>query len=160
VGLASGADLALLLLGGFEAMVDDVVAQLASRGHAGVRPVHEFALRAIDGGAHNAADLGRRLSVSRQAAAKTIAALEQMGYVDRVADARDGRRKRLVVTPRGREMTALGAALFDEVRDRWAAQVGARKLDGLQALLRELLESRSVPTGDTGPLDAAAAGRR
>lgn len=36
-----------LLLGGFHSMVDDVVVGLASRGHAGVRPVHEFALRAI-----------------------------------------------------------------------------------------------------------------
>lgn len=135
----NGAALALLLLGGFEAMVDDVVAGLGRRGHPGVRAVHAFALRAIDEGADTASELGRRLSVSKQAAAKTIAALEEMGYVERAADARDGRRKPLVVTPRGREMTTIGATLFDEVRDRWAARVGARELDEFQALLRDIL---------------------
>ena len=81
-----GAELALLLLGGFHSMVDEVVPQLEARGHAGVTPVHEFALRAIDGGADTASELGRRLSVSKQAAAKTITALEQLGYVAREAE--------------------------------------------------------------------------
>jgi DNA-binding MarR family transcriptional regulator len=139
-GMAStdGADLALLLLGGFEAMVDDVVEGLERRGHPGVRAQHEFALRAIDEGADTASALGRRLGVTKQAAAKTIAALERMGYVERAADARDGRRKPLVVTAHGREM-------FDEVRARWAAQIGARRLDELQALLREVVGERPAP---------------
>ncbi|CAM5440765.1 hypothetical protein SFUMM280S_08230 [Streptomyces fumanus] len=76
---SSGAELALLLLGGFQSMVDDVVGELASRGHEGVRASHEFALRAIEEGADTATELGRRLSVSKQAAAKTIAALEPLG---------------------------------------------------------------------------------
>ena len=71
---SQGAQLALLLLGGFHSMVDEVVPELDRRGHAGVTPVHEFALRAIAGGADTASALGRRLSVSKQAAAKTIAA--------------------------------------------------------------------------------------
>src|SRR4029077_19274325 len=119
--------LALLLLGGFQSMVDDVVAGLRERGHPGVRPVHEFALRAIDNGATTAADLARRLSVSRQAAAKTIVALEELGYVSRDHDPNDGRRKRLHVTERGRGMVAIGAGLFDEVRGRWATEIGLRQ---------------------------------
>src|ERR1035441_10142144 len=96
----SGADLALLLLGGFRSLVDTATAELARRGYEDVRPVHAFAMRAIAAGAGNAgepracykdlrpvhafamraiaagagnaSDLGRRLSVSKQAAAKTI----------------------------------------------------------------------------------------
>ena len=45
---SQGAQLALLLLGGFHSMVDEVFAGLDRRGHPGVRPVHEFALRAIE----------------------------------------------------------------------------------------------------------------
>jgi hypothetical protein len=37
------------------------------------------ALRAIDTGADTASELGRRLSVSKQAAAKTLAALQRLG---------------------------------------------------------------------------------
>src|SRR5258708_20602655 len=79
----SGADLALLLLGGFRSLVDATTAELARRGYEDVRPVHDFAMRAIAAGAGNASELGRRLSVSRQAAAKTIAALQHRGYVTR-----------------------------------------------------------------------------
>ena len=138
----------MLLLGGFHTMVDDVLAELDRRGHTGVRPVHEFALRAIDGGAESASELGRRLAVSKQAAAKTIAALEALGYVSREADPHDARRKRLRVTARGHEMMSVGGGLFDDVRERWAAQIGAHELDRLQARLGELVEHRPFTAGD------------
>ncbi len=148
MAVSQGAELALLLLGGFHSMVDDVVAGLDERGHSGVRPVHEFALRAIDGGADSASELGRRLAVSKQAAAKTIAALEGMGYVAREADEADARRKRLVVTTRGHELMTVGGALFDEVRERWAARVGAEELDRVQALLRAVGERSAFGADD------------
>jgi DNA-binding MarR family transcriptional regulator len=154
---SQGAELALLLLGGFHSMVDDVVVGLDSRGHAGVRPVHEFALRAIDAGADTASELGRRLSVSKQAAAKTIAALQQLGYVDREADPSDGRRKRVRVTPRGYELMAIGGALFDDVRERWAAQIGVQQLDTLEAHLGQLVERRTLGAEDLGRFDDADA---
>jgi len=146
---SKGAELALLLLGGFHSMVDDVVSGLASRGHADVRPVHEFALRAIDAGADTASELGRRLSVSKQAAAKTIAALQQLGYVEREVDPNDARRKRLRVTPHGYELMAIGSALFDDVRERWAAQIGTRQLDAIQAHLGQLVEHHTFGAEDT-----------
>lgn len=120
-------------------MVDEVVAGLDKRGHPGVRPGHEFALRAIDNGAENASELARRLSVSRQAAAKTIAALLEMGYVARDDDPDDRRRKRLHVTKRGHEMMSIGAGLFDDVRKRWAARIGRQQLEALEASLAELV---------------------
>jgi len=141
---SQGARLALLLLGAFNAMVDEVVAELERRGHPGVRPGHEFALRAVDGGADTAAELGRRLAVTKQAAAKTITALQQLGYVQREANPEDKRRKRLRVTPRGHEMTAIGEAAFDDVRARWAAQIGDAPLQALEAHLEELVGHRRL----------------
>src|ERR1700693_3013024 len=91
----SGADLALLLLGGFRSLVDGAIVELARRGYEDVRPVHDFAMRAIAAGAGNASDLGRRLSVSKQAAANTIAVLQERGYVESDAPPLDARRKRL-----------------------------------------------------------------
>ena len=143
-----GAELALLLLGGFHSMVDAVVPELEARGHAGVTPVHEFALRAIDGGADTASELGRRLSVSKQAAAKTITALEQLGYVAREADATDARRKRIAVTPHGHALMEIGGALFDDVRARWAARIGEAELQRLEAHLGQLVERRSFGADD------------
>ena len=74
-------------------------------------------MRAIAGGADNASDLGRRLSISKQAAAKVVALLEDRGYVARMDDAADSRRKLLTVTPLGHEVMQQGEAIFDALRD-------------------------------------------
>jgi DNA-binding MarR family transcriptional regulator len=145
---SSGAELARLLLGGYHTMVDEVHVELAKRGHKGVRPAHEFALRAVDAGADTASELGRRLSVTKQAAAQTIAALEEFGYVDREPDPADARRKRVRVTPRGRELMTVGSALFDDVRSRWAVRIGPEQLETLETHLAQLTERRSFTAED------------
>jgi DNA-binding MarR family transcriptional regulator len=154
VETSEGARLALLLLESFHAMVGEVHAELARQGHPGVTATHEFALRAIDEGASDASALGRRLEVSRQAAAKTIAALEHLGYVEREADPDDARRKELRVTARGYEMQAIGGAAFDKLRERWQASVGSQQVRATENALREL--NGGEPRG---PWRAASASR-
>src|ERR1700683_1881131 len=140
----SGADLALLLLGGFRVLVDDAVLELAERGYEDVRPVHDFAMRAIAAGADNASELGRRLSVSKQAAAKTVAVLEERGYVAREADPLDARRKRLQVTALGFEVMRVGEAVFDELRDKWKRKIGAKQVERLESDLAALVGASPV----------------
>jgi DNA-binding MarR family transcriptional regulator len=140
----SGADLALLLLGGFRLLADRATAELAARGYEDVRPVHDFALQAILSGADNASELGRRMSVTKQSAAKTIAVLEERGYVRRQPDATDRRRMHLQVSDRGLAMLREGAAIFDELRDQWEQQVGAEAVEQLERTLRQLLGSNTV----------------
>jgi DNA-binding MarR family transcriptional regulator len=135
----SGADLALLLLGGFRTMADQATAELAARGYEEIRPVHDFALRAILSGADNASELGRRMSVTKQAAAKTIAALEERNYVAREPDATDKRRMRLYVTDHGLAMLREGEGIFDELREQWEKQVGAGPLAQMESTLRQLV---------------------
>jgi DNA-binding MarR family transcriptional regulator len=145
VDTSRGAELATLLLGGFTAMVDEVVAELDRRGHPGVTANHEFALQAIDAGALNAAELGRALGVSRQAAAKSIVALEELGYLERQSDPSDGRQKQLIVTDRGYEMVRIGAAVFDQIRARWSKRLGRAQLDLLESGLRSLVAAEHEP---------------
>ncbi|MFZ2982912.1 MAG: MarR family winged helix-turn-helix transcriptional regulator [Sphingobium sp.] len=139
----SGADLALLLLGGFRLMVDTVAAELSRQGFDDVRPAHEFALRAIAAGATNASELGRRVAVSKQAAAKTVALLQQRGYVS-LETIGELRRKRLVVTPRGFAVMQLGEAIFQDLRTRWEAELGDGELEKLEAILAKLVGSARV----------------
>jgi DNA-binding MarR family transcriptional regulator len=140
----SGADLALLLLAGFRTFADRGSAALAERGFEDVRPVHDFALRAIIAGADTPSELARRLSVSRQAAAKTIAALEARQYVERGPDPRDGRRLRLQVTDRGREMLRTGEAVFDDLRAQWEQQTGTAQVAALEEALKALVGDRAL----------------
>ena len=135
----SGANLALLLLGGFRSLVDAATVELAHRGYDDVRPVHDFAMRAIAAGADSASELGRRLSVSKQAAAKTIALLQERGYIARDTDSTDARRKRLHVTAFGFEVLRQGEAVFDELRHQWEQQIGSTQLESLETLLGELV---------------------
>jgi DNA-binding MarR family transcriptional regulator len=128
----SGPALALLLLGGYRKLIDAAVVGLAERGFTDIRPVHDFAMRAIAGGADSASELGRRLAVSKQAAAKTIATLVERGYVAREDDPEDGRRKRIQVTALGFEVLHTGEAILDSVRESWRREVGTTQLGVLE----------------------------
>jgi DNA-binding MarR family transcriptional regulator len=127
----------LLLLGAFRSLVDEAHAILAQRGHPGVRPVHGFALQAIGSGA-TASQVGDRLGVSKQAAAKTIALLTEAGYVERTGDPDDARRKVVRPTARGTDLLAASARAFGDVVAEWSDRVGADDLDHLHATLRRL----------------------
>lgn len=133
-----GAQLANLLLRAFDVMTAEVHRELARQGHPGATSTHHHAMEAIDRGATDASALGRALGISRQAAAKTIRSLEQLGYVHRGADEQDARRRPLEVTPRGREMTALGAAAYERIRLRLEAGEGAQRLEVLEDVLRSI----------------------
>lgn len=146
----SGPELALLLLAGFRAMVDTATAELALRGHPDVRASHEFAMRAISAGADSATALGRRLSVSKQAAAKAILALEERGYVAREDDPVDGRRKRLVLTARGHDMLREGEAIFGAIRQRWEEQIGTAALSDVEHALKALVGDAAEPLDTAG----------
>jgi DNA-binding MarR family transcriptional regulator len=148
----SGADLALLLLGAFRFMADEATTRLATRGHPGVRPAHDFALRAVATGAASVSEVGRRTSVSKQAAAKTVAFLEENGYVERRRDPSDGRRARLTVTDRGYALMRDGEAVFDELREQWESLVGPERVADLQNALARLLGTDQGGT-DQGATD-------
>ncbi|MFS8201605.1 MarR family winged helix-turn-helix transcriptional regulator [Streptomyces sp. CWNU-52B] len=146
----SGADLALLLLAGFRTFADRATAELAERGYEDVRPVHDFALHSILSGADSASELARRMAVTKQAAAKTIAVLEERGYVTREPDASDRRRMRLRVTEHGLAMLRQGEAIFDELRKQWESQVGAESLSALEETLRPFVGEGAIRLDSPG----------
>ncbi|GAA4553976.1 MarR family winged helix-turn-helix transcriptional regulator [Pseudonocardia xishanensis] len=142
--LSPGADLALSLLGGFRILVDAAISELENRGFADVRPVHDFAMRAIAAGGDSASELGRRLSISKQSAARTIAVLEERGYVERVPDPGDARRKRLQVTALGNEVMQTGEKIFEGLRENWARTLGETEFERFERDLRTLVGAQPV----------------
>lgn len=146
----AGADLALLLLAGFRTMADRGTLELAKLGYEDVRPVHDFALHSILSGADSASELGRAMSVTKQAAAKTITVLESRGLVVREPDATDRRRMRLRVTEHGLTMLRHGEQIFDELREEWEKQVGEASVSALEATLRQLVGDNAIRIGTPG----------
>jgi DNA-binding MarR family transcriptional regulator len=134
-----GYELPLLLLAGFRALIDELHAELARQGHPDVRPAYGFAMQAIGADGASASEVGRRLGVSKQAAGKTIDRLEELGYAERVDDPADGRRKLVRLTRYGIEALGRSAAIFEELRSRWAATLGADRLADLEDALRAMV---------------------
>jgi DNA-binding MarR family transcriptional regulator len=132
-----GFELPLLLLHGFRVLIDELHAELARQGHPDMRPMHGFVFQAIGPDGTTAAQLARRLGVSKQAAGKTIDHLERLGYVERGPDPADARRKAVRLT--GRAVDAIRSArVFDDLRARWAGVIGEDRLRALEAGLREV----------------------
>ncbi len=144
---APGFELPLLLFGGFRSIIDELHAELARRGHPDLRPAHGFAMQAIGLAGATATETGRRLGISKQAAGKTIDRLEELGYASRAEDSADRRRKLVRLTPRGIAALESSAMIFNDIRARWAGDLGADRLAALEVSLREM-----VP-GDTLRLD-------
>src|SRR5580658_9598923 len=133
-----GFELPLRLLAAFRRLIDDLHAELARQGHPDMRPMHGFVFQAIGQGGTTAAELGRRLGISKQAAGKTIDALERLGYLERGADPADARRKVVLLTGRAVDALERSARIFDTLRARWASVIGAERLRALEADLRKV----------------------
>ena len=101
-------------------------------------------MRAIAAGANNASELGRRLSISKQAAAKVIGLLEDRGYVVRMDDVTDSRRKLVTVTHMGHEVMQQGETIFEELRADWARKIGEPALDQLEHDLAVLVGDAAI----------------
>jgi DNA-binding MarR family transcriptional regulator len=136
---AAGFELPLLLFGGFRSIIDELHAELSRRGHPDLRPAHGFAMQAIGLAGATATETGRRLGVSKQAAGKTIDRLEELGYLSRIEDSTDRRRKLVRLTPMGMAALESAAMIFNDIRARWAEEIGADRLAALESSLREMV---------------------
>lgn len=119
-----GYELPFLLIDAFRSVVEELHRRLESEGHPEARPAHGFALQAIGGEGASISVIAGRLGVSKQAAAKSIASLESLGYAVREGDPEDGRAVRVRRTDRGEDLLARSARAFEEIRTEWAKRLG------------------------------------
>ena len=137
--VTSGYELPLLLFGGFRMLIERLHEELARQGHGGARPAHGFAMQAIGPAGVTAAELGRRLGVSKQAAGKTVDRLTRLGYVERAASTVDGRAKVVRLTPLGVDMLNRSAAIFETLRAEWVTELGEDRVRELESALRAVV---------------------
>lgn len=133
-----GYALPFLLTTALQSLLDELHEELGRQGHPDARPVHGFALQAIGAGGATTAEVARRLGISKQSAAKTVAGLEALGYVGRSSDPRDARARPVVITARGDDLLTRSATTFAALRRRLVREVGAARVDGLEDGLEAL----------------------
>jgi len=134
-----GPELPFLLLGAFRRIIDDLHVKLADQGHPDLRPAHAVAMRAIDSvdGAR-ITNMAGQIGVSRQAIAKTVARLGEMGYVTRAVDPRDGRARVVRLTQRGTNALQLSGQILEKLYEEHERQVGEDALRTTVSAVRDL----------------------
>lgn len=136
----------LLLAGAFRQGVDALHGELAEQGFPGARPLHGFALQAIGPDGCTINELGQRLGVSKQAAAKTASGLEEVGYISREPAPGDRRAVLLQRTDRAEDFLSASAVGFERVLERWRRHLGTARFDAMVESLAEV--AGDGPVGD------------
>jgi DNA-binding MarR family transcriptional regulator len=137
--MAEPLPLARLLSAATRAAIDELHAELARQGHPGIRPAHGYALVAIGTAGATASQLAGVLEMTKQGAAKLVAGLEGLGYVERERDTADARARRIVLTDRGRDLQRRSAAIQRATERRWARAIGVEEAGALRAGLEGVL---------------------
>lgn len=113
---------------------------IRARGHDHLRISHGYLFQHLIEGEPTVTDLAAALGVTQQAASKLVAELDDLGYVERVVDAGDGRARRVRLTRRGRDAVQ---AVRDERRALDVAMeeiVGPERLADARDVLATLLD--------------------
>jgi DNA-binding MarR family transcriptional regulator len=135
-----GFELPLLLIGAFRNIIDELHQHLNTHGHQDSRPLHAFVLQAIGSDVVSVTELARRLGVTRQAAAKTVARLEQLGYAERNTDPKDARASLIAATAHASDLLRLSAVFFEAKKREWAALLGEPQFENLLGDLSKLTQ--------------------
>ena len=93
-----------------EAFNVEVLERLSAE-HPDVRYAHGFLIQQLVEGPRPVGEIAENLGVTSQAVSKTVRELEGLGYVERSADAADGRVRRVALTARGRAVLEAGRSI-------------------------------------------------
>jgi DNA-binding MarR family transcriptional regulator len=115
-----------------------VARELATHGFADLRPGLLAVGTQIRADGSRITDLARRAQLSKPTVVHAVDELVRLGYARREPDPADGRAKLVTMTARGLEAERVGREAIAQVRDAWAAALGERDMERLEALLRRL----------------------
>jgi DNA-binding MarR family transcriptional regulator len=116
---------------------------LVAAGADDITPTQARLMAQIDPGGTRVVTLAARARTTKQSAAFLVDQLDRAGYVERVADPRDGRAKLVRLTPRARAIGDLADAEVARALREWEAHLGAtrmRELEETMAMLREITD--------------------
>lgn len=113
-------------------------AEMLARGYPWVREARGAVVGHLRPGGRPQSELAGLLGVSKQAVQQFVDELVGEGAVDRIVDPADARGRIVRLTRRGVAFIEEGNAVKREIEARYGRQLGARRLDALNAALDEL----------------------
>ena len=85
-------------------------------------------------------DLADQAQMTKQSASVMVDQLENLGYVRRLPDPKDGRARLIVIEERGRRAVEVVMATLDEIYAEWETYLGTRNFTLLHQILDQLRE--------------------
>jgi DNA-binding MarR family transcriptional regulator len=119
-----------------------ISAGLLDAGFTDLLPAHLMVLQYPGPEGEHPSTLARRASMSKQAMNKLLSSLEQLGYIERLQDDRDGRARIVRVTGRGALAITTIRGIVAELERDWAVALGGARFAELKSTL-EILRQMS-----------------
>jgi DNA-binding MarR family transcriptional regulator len=114
------------------------LARSLALGHTGLRPAHARLMVFLGWEGSRTSEMARALDVSKNAVGQLVSELEELGYVERVPDPRDGRAKIVRYTAQGVEMMADALVIGGQLNAEIAGVIGAQRLAELSSTLADI----------------------
>ena len=117
----------------------ELSAPAAAAGYGDIRDPHLQIFGAIGVGGVRLTEVAARAQLSLAATSELINDLQDLGYLHRQQDPRDGRAKLICLTERGRALMAHAGDRVATIEAQWSAVVGMQSFDQMCATMQRLL---------------------
>jgi DNA-binding MarR family transcriptional regulator len=107
-------------------------------GHHDLRPAHARLMVFLGWEGSRITDIAKAQDVSKNAVGQLVTELEDLGYVERAPDPRDGRAKIVRYTDRGVALIADAAVIAKHLDAEIAQIIGPRRLGELRSILADI----------------------
>jgi DNA-binding MarR family transcriptional regulator len=117
---------------------DELYRRLREAGYPELRPTHGCVFSTISRGGDRLTVLAERADMTKQAVGEVVSELEEIGYVERVPDASDGRAKIIQLSERGQAAWAHGRQVIADFQRELGERYGEERVRDMVALLSEI----------------------
>jgi DNA-binding MarR family transcriptional regulator len=118
-------------------MVDELIARLNAAGHPGMRSAYSQVMENIDRDGTRVTELAARARISHPSMIELVAAMERLGYIERLADPTDARARLVRLTQAGRALQRQALHEVAEIEREWLDRLN----DAEGSTLREAMAS-------------------
>ncbi len=118
----------------------ELSAPAVAAGYGDIRDPHLQIFGAIGMGGVRLTDVAARAQLSLAATSELVNDLQDLGYLERQQDPRDGRAKLICLTERGRAVMAHAGDRVATIEEQWSAVVGTGPFTQMCATMQRLLD--------------------
>ena len=111
---------------------------LTAAGFHDLAPAHRVVMATIAFDGARITEMAERARITRQAMSQLVSELEDLGYVERIADPSDRRAKLVMLTDHGRAAVDVAVEALHRLEREWTRKLGRERMRELRASLEEI----------------------